>query len=80
MVRKKGDVPGKYNNNTNIRQSQIQGRKHKNRTRRLIYKSYNSHEPTCAGKQDIKIDTAPSEERRDIHRNIIDFGGFITLL
>lgn len=44
----------------------MQGRKHKISTRRLIYKSRNSYEPTGAGKQDIKIGKASSEERTGI--------------
>lgn len=33
--------------NANIRQSQIQASKHKNSFRRVVYESYNPHEPMC---------------------------------
>lgn len=45
----------------------------------LFYISYNSHEAIFAGKEDIKIDIASTEEA-EVHIETIDLGGFIILL
>lgn len=68
--------------NANIRQSQIQASKHKNSFRRVVYESYNPHEPMCkmTSKQ-----TQPQMRKDDkyiemqlIWEDLLHFSNFLT--